>query len=127
MRSRPLPSSAVKRKRSEPLSLPRLLLSSRTGAERREPTIGPSDWVKAAAQSRSHAHAHHFLVVFGFVGLGHLAAVGGVDAAPARAAGIARILARTHLGMAATKRGDLLVELDRRDRPILAAAGGANV
>ena len=58
------------------------------------------------AESRPNAHAHHFLVIFGFVGLGYLPAVGGVDAAPATAAGVARILARTHLGMAAAERGD---------------------
>src|SRR2546423_11196859 len=83
--------------------------------------------VTATAESRPHAHARYFLVVFGFVGLGYLAAVGGVDAAPAPAAGVARILARTHLGMAAAERGDLLLKIDRRDSPILSAAGGANV
>src|SRR6185369_16809703 len=79
------------------------------------------------AESRPHAHAHHFLVVFGFVGLGYLAAVGAVDATPAPAAGVARILARTHLGMTAADRGDLLLKLDRRDRPVLAAARDANI
>ena len=81
----------------------------------------------ATVESRPHAHAHHFLVVFGFVGLGDLPTVGGVDAAPAPAADVARVLARTHLGMAAAERGDLFLKLDHRDRPILSAAGGANL
>ena len=65
----------------------------------------------------------------GMVSFAHAAyfGVGGVDAAPAPAAGVARILARTHLGMAAAERGDLLLKIDRRDSPILSAAGGANV
>src|ERR1051326_4431252 len=46
---------------------------------------------------------------------------------PAPAADVARILARTHLGMAAAERGDLLFKFDRRDCPILSAAGGANI
>ena len=50
--------------------------------------------------------------------------LGGVDAAPAPAAGVARILARTHLGMATAKRGHLPLKRDRCDRPILSAAGG---
>src|SRR4029453_12940086 len=76
---------------------------------------------------RPNAQAHHFLVVFGFVGLGYLLAIGGVNATPAPAARVARTLARTHLGMAAADRRNLLLELDGRDRPILSAAGGANV
>ncbi len=73
-----------------------------------------------------NAQAHHFLVVFGFVGLGYLAAIVGVHAAPAPAARVARILARTHLGMAAAESGDLLLKLDRRDRPILSTTDGTN-
>jgi len=86
-----------------------------------------SDCVAATAESGPHAHSHYFLVVFGFVGLGYLAAVGGVDAAPAPATGVARILARAHLGMATAKRGDLFLKRDRCDCPIPSAASGANV
>ena len=83
-----------------------------------------SDCVAATAESGPHAHSHYFLVVFGFVGLGYLAAVGGVDAAPAPATGVARILARAHLGMATAKRGDLFLKRDRCDCPIPSAASG---
>ena len=79
------------------------------------------------AQSRPNARAHHFLVVFSFLSLRYFAAVGSVDPASSAAASVARILARTHLGMAAAERSDLLSKFDRRDRPIGSTAGGANV
>src|SRR3954454_17096670 len=61
------------------------------------------------ADSRTQAHAHYFLIVFGFVGLSDLVAVAGVDTPPAAAAGVACILAWTHHGMAAAECGDVVL------------------
>ena len=101
--------------------------SARLSGVRLEPAQQAPGFFMETAESRPHAHAHYFLVVFGFVGLGYLTAVGGVNAAATPAAGVARILARTHFGMAAAERGDPLFKLHRRDCPILSAAGGANI
>ena len=50
----------------------------------------------------------------------------GVYAAPTPPARVARILAWTHLCMAAAESGDLLLKLDRRDRPILSITDDTN-
>jgi len=94
--------------------------------ERRTRCFEPCSPAVTAA-SRPQAQAHYLLVVFGLVRLGDFVAVGGVNAAAAPTARVARVLAGTHLGMATAKRPYLLVKLDRRDRAILSGAFGANV
>lgn len=90
-------------------------------------TRGWPPLVVASVESWPHAQPHYFLVVFGFVGYRYLTSVGRVDAAPATATGVARILARTHFGMPTAQRGDLLLKLDRCDCAILTAAADTSV